>query len=390
MNDELIKNILKVYLQNIDIEGKSELEAYLEASLDEFLFEILFSIYEENKNALAAINCEYDATNDYIFKGTNGEYPLDTFLINRLLKNVAIIKFQEQYLFPESHYDADLREILLDAGRLKKLNKCQRRKVVYHEFLHALKTDFINEQFFLSKEYFELKEKIKELYPDLVNDFEFKVDEQEGIYDVKRHIGLIYSKKNSKAIYNNKNVDDVDEMLNESDSIILSKDTTAATFKMKDSNRMLLVYNPESSNVTITNYGFLLRTMLNKKILFIGQYLEPSYLINYFNILYNDIFRYNFKTNDTAWNIYCNIISKIKNEQTEKLYIDLLNTIYDCVKYKNELLESNGYDSKLNQDIRELRMRGLVEQNESGFFTVSNIVKYNETINKDKTSGRKK
>lgn len=390
MNNELIKNILKVYLENIDIEGRTELELYLGASLDEFLFEVLFSIYEDNKNVIASINCEYDLTNDYIFKAINREYPLDIFLINRLLKNIAIIKFQEQYLFPESHYDADLREILLDAERLKKLNKSQMRKVVYHEFLHALKTDFINEQFFLSKEYFDLKEKIKKIYPNLVNDFELKADKQEGIYDVKRHTGLIYGKKSSKAYYNNENIDDADEILNESDSIILSKDTTAATFKMKDSNRMLLVYNPESSNVSITNYGFLLSAMLNKKILFIGQYLEPSYLINYFNMLYNDIFRSNFKTNDTAWNIYCNIISKIKKERTEKLYIALLNTIYDCVKYKNELLESNGYGSKLNQDIRELRMRGLIEQNEDGSFAVASVVKYNETKNKDKTSGRKK
>lgn len=167
-------------------------------------------------------------------------------------------------------------------------------------------------------------------------------------------------------------------MLNEAESIILSKDTNGATVNLKDSNKMLLVYNPESSNVLITNYGFLLKTMLNKKIIFMGQYLEPSYLIDYFNRLYTDIFRNNFNMDDTAWNIFSTIIGRIRNENTEQLHITLLDTIYDCVKYKNELLESNGYESNLKQDIKDLRMRGLIERNEAGSLAVSSVVKYND------------
>ena len=384
MDNELINSVIKLYLQNIEIKGRPELESYLGISLDELLLEILSSIYEENKNAITSISCKSDATNDYIFKDINGEYSLDIFLINRLLKNIGSIIFKEQIVFPQSCYDADAREILLDATRFKILNKCQIRKVVYHEFLHALKADFNNEQFFQSREYFKLKEKIKQIYPNLINDFNIKADFPEGIYDVKRHTGLTYNRKSNKTDYNTENIEYVDEMLNEAESIILSKDTNASTIKINDSNRMLLVYNPESSNVVITNYGFLLKTMLSKKIIFIGQYLEPSFLIDCFNRLYTDIFRNNFNINDTAWNIFSTIIGRIKKENTEELHITLLDTIYDCVKYKNELLESGNYESKLKQDIKDLRMRGLIEQDEDGSLVVSSIVKYNyeETNNK--------
>lgn len=61
-------------------------------------------------------------------------------------------------------------------------------------------------------------------------------------------------------------------------------------------------------------------------------------------------------------------------------------TIFNTVngKYKNELLESGNYESKLKQDIKDLRMRGLIEQDEDGSLVVSSIVKYNyeETNNK--------
>ena len=390
MNTSLIKQAIRISLQNIDVKGKEELENYLEVSLEDFIFEILLSIYEENKNAIEAISCEFDRTDDYIFKDVNGEYPLDIFLINRLLRNIGMIAFQRQYMFSESHYDADLREILLDAERISSLNKAQIRKVVYHEILHALKTDFRNEQFFQSRKYFELKEKIKRFYPDLVNDFSPKIDLPEGIYDVKRHVGLSYSKKDVKRIYNNSSVDDVDEILNESESIILSDDTNGATIKMSDSDRLLLVYNPESSNVRITNYGFLLKAMLNKKIVFIGQYLEPSFLIDYFNRLYTDIFKKNYGIDDTAWNIFSSAISRIKKDFTEELNIELLDTIYDCVKYKNELLESGGYESKLKQDLKDLRMRGLIEKNNKGSYVVASVVKYNDELIQSDSFGTKK
>ena len=384
MNNELIKSAIKIFLQNIDIKGRAKLESFLEISLDELLFEILSSIYEYNKKAISSISCEDDTTDDYIFKDTNGEYSLDVFLINRLLKNIRSINCEEQQIFPNSHYDADFREILFDSGRFETLNKAQIRKIDYHEFLHALKTDFINYQFFKSREYFELKEKIKRMYPDLVNDFNIKASLPEDSYEVKRHIGLRYCRNSGKTDYNSKGINNVDEILNEADSIILSNDQNAATLRMKDSDRMLLVYNPESSNVSITNFGLLLKAMLNKKTVFIGQYLEPSFLIYCFNKLYTDIFRRNFNIDDTAWNIYSTIISKIKEEQTEDLYIALFDTIYDCIKYKSELLVSSGYESKFKQDLKDLKTRGLVEQIGDISFVVSSVAKYKNKESSEK------
>lgn len=107
MDSELISSVIKVYLQNIEIKGRTELESYLGNSLDELLLEMLSSVYEENKNAITSISCKSDTTNDYIFKDRDGEYSLDIFLINRLLKNIGLITFKEQLAFPESHYDAD-------------------------------------------------------------------------------------------------------------------------------------------------------------------------------------------------------------------------------------------------------------------------------------------
>lgn len=67
MDNELISSVIKVYLQNIELKGRTELESYLGISLDELLLEILSSIYEENKNAITSISCKSDATDDYIF-----------------------------------------------------------------------------------------------------------------------------------------------------------------------------------------------------------------------------------------------------------------------------------------------------------------------------------
>lgn len=394
MNKEFTREIINLFLQEINCEGVEELEEYIGTTLSEFLTNMLFDIYDEYKNVFPYLSCKDDKTTDYILKSENGMYSLESFLINRLIKNISSIQFIKQYFAPDSHFDPDSREIVFDADRFRGLNNDQRKKVVYHEFLHALKTDYIDSQFFQYRQYFDLKEKIKQVYPGKTNDFTLKDELEEGIYSVSRHTGICYRRGSEKYV-KNKIDENIDEILNESESIKISNDNNMYLLSIRNSNQKMLVHNGESSNCAITNYGFLLKTLLSTKILFKGQYLEPDYLVESFNMLYSDIFRneYNMSDDSTAWDIFSNEINKIKKDNSEELHKKLLETIYKCIIYKNKLLNDGGYDLKLNNDIKELREFGLCEMKENGRYGVSNILGYyNDIMGKelDAKNGRSK
>ena len=185
MNIEKLKFYVDNWYEYIEKKNIELLEKEIGMSFKDFVIEILGNVYNEYKDIIRFIPVSKDNCSEYIIKPQNGRYSLEDFLINRLLRNVSMIKYQEQYFMSESNYDHTYGEVLLDKERLQMHLKDvgQKRKLVAHELLHGLKTQFIDNNIFRSEEYFKLKERIKRQRIEEVNDFNYNVGYgQNGLY----------------------------------------------------------------------------------------------------------------------------------------------------------------------------------------------------------------
>lgn len=352
MNKEKIRDIIDEWYKYLGKEDIEQLEKDIEMPFKEFICQVIENIYNYYKDEITYIPVSGDMNREYIFRKEDGLYSLEEFLVNRLLRNIAEVNYQVQYMFSESHYDYTYGSVLIDRERLEENIESveQRRKVVAHEVLHGLKTQFVDHNIFRDKDYYDLKERLKRRYPYEVNDFDyFKGIGQNGMY---AHIGL--SKK--KDIIDMTNLD---EALNEVDAIRYSNDKHKEVGQFKNEICVVL-NNPESSNAIITNYAYILERLLDKKTLFYGMYINPQLMIDKFNKLYTYIFQKNYHSEKNAIEIMISELAKIKNNgDSISRHVILLETLHECMEQKAnlEMISSEEYDS----NIACLGNRGLLE-----------------------------
>lgn len=124
MNKERVKQYITICLKNIRQEDLTELEKDIEMPLVTFFTELLDNIYKKYSKAITFVPVNLDSYKDYIIAPKNVVYPSEDLLLNRLLRSVtSIIYRNESHTFsPNSHYA--------------------------HEFLHGIKTQFYDGDFF--------------------------------------------------------------------------------------------------------------------------------------------------------------------------------------------------------------------------------------------------
>lgn len=363
MNKEHIEKYINIWLKNIRQEDLRELEKDIEMPLISFMTEILGNLYKKYSDTISYIPVNLDSYSDYIIAPKNGNYSLEDFLLNRLLRSVSSVIYRDESnkFSPDSHYAHEFGEVLIDKDRIqtKIVDVRQKRKLVAHEFLHGMKTQFYNGDFFDADRYYQMKEELKSIFGSEINDFSRKNNQ---LNDEYKHCGISYSSrfiKRNLSKYGNLDITDLDEILNENDAIVVTNDDYKGVARLVE-NCYMILNNPESSNAYITNYSFIIERLIDKETLFTGLYIEPETFYKMFNSLYTSIFQTHFNSNLPALEILLSQLNKIKrNPKDTDEHIKLLNALYDCIDRRYIMSEYN--DQIRQKNIGCIGNKGLLE-----------------------------
>ena len=352
MDSERLKIIIDEWYDYIGKNDLVGLEKLIEMPIKDFIMQLLQNIYNYYKDDVTYISTDKDRNLEYIIAAQKGVYSLEDFLINRLLRNISAISYKKQLITPESHYQYEFGEVLIDKECMENKLKSvyQRRKVLASEVLHALKTQMLGRNIFRSESYFHLKERLKAQIPDVINDFYyFEGSGQNSLYG---HIGLY--KKNDLL-----DINDVDEAFNEANAVRFTGDRYKQVVKF-NSGLCISLDNIESPNSLITNYASVIEKLFDKESLFEGMYLDPDSLTNKFNKMYNHIFQENYYSSKTATEILIEQFAKIKSDPNNtNNHLTLLETIHECME-QNSIL-NNQSEEEYEKNIMCLGYYGLLE-----------------------------
>ena len=297
-----------------------------------------------------------DPYDKYVIKANNGVYSLEDFFLNRLLRNVWSFQkdspFKGDYQpsemsihFNEEKIKNQLNKVL-DTQRsdFNQLRKDAARKVVMHEFEHALQTRYTNEclDIRFRQAYKKIIDEIRNYkhgkYENITNTYE-KLKDKNPYANFDQYIssGFHFSSTNKgiKTYREVKGFDELNEIFNETESLDSANVTKQGYVTYKD-GAYRIVRNAESSNCAITEYGYLLKTILGNKLTFTGMYLNPSRAIQFFNDNYNEIFKEKFKNKEDAWTNLLSQLYEIKKYNKESDHLLLQEVLAKCMKQKIE------------------------------------------------------
>lgn len=382
MNKERVEKYIDIWLKNIRNEDLVELEKDIEMPLKLFVIEILDNEYKKYCDAVSYIPSALDSYNDYMIAPENGFYSLEDFLLNRLLRSILSVIYRDDSntFLPDSHYAHEFEEVLIDKNRIqtKIIDVRQKRKIVAHEFLHGLKTQFYDGDFFDADRYYQMKEELKDIFGSEINDFSRK---NHQLNDEYKNCGISYSSrfiKRNLSKYGHLNVTNFDEILNESDAIVVTNDDYRIVAPLVE-NCYMILNNPESSNAYITNYSFIVERLIDKETLFIGLYIEPEIFYKTFNALYTSIFQIHFKSNLSALEIFVSQLDKIKsNPKDIEEHVKLLNALYDCIDRRYAM---SGYNDQVREkNIGCIGNKGLLEVVDGRLHPLGNLT-YSDEYN---------
>ena len=337
MNKARAKKYIELWLKSIETNNIDELEKDIEMSLVDFLVELLNNMYEKYKDFIYWIPVDKDSYSTYIIVPKNNKYSLEDFFLNRLMRSVEMIEYTDtsRHLIAFSEYDPYFGKVDIDKCRIQeRIEEVERRrKVVAHEFLHALKTRFVDGDFFNADKYCNLRTELEKVFPSEINKFNINHDPNNGFISTYIHCGINYSSRIGKRINMDKK-ENLDEILNELDAISFVNDNYKDVHLL-DNKCIRILRNPESSNTYITNYAYILRELIDAEKLFESLYLDPTQLMNEFNNSFSKIFQREYHNNEKAYETFNEELSKIKKDYSNSdIHLRLLNTLYECASKK--------------------------------------------------------
>lgn len=258
---------------------------------------------------------EIEDDQQYLIKSNNGKYSVEDFFLNRLLFNVT--EFEVKDSGGRADYSDYQRKITINRNKLATLldkystmlftdeqKFLAAKKVVMHEFEHALQTSFEKGPYINDFEHY------KSLYTRLLSaNLSIQLNEiydgrkllqysgngrriQSGLmgsndHDLyKKYVGTFYLNPNNNRYTSENNIN---EIFNESEALLMSGSNENKQEFFPSGNR-INVRNVESSNFLITNYGFMLKILIGEQKTFEGMYLDRNVIINYFNSNFGKIF----------------------------------------------------------------------------------------------------
>ena len=359
MNKVRAKKYIELWLKSIETNNIDELEKDIEMPLVDFLVELLNNMYEKHKDFIYWIPVDKDSYSTYIIAPKNNKYSLEDFFLNRLMRSVEMIEYTDtsRHLIAFSEYDPYFGKVDIDKCRIQeRIEEVERRrKVVAHEFLHALKTRFVDGDFFNADKYCNLRTELEKVFPSEINKFNIEHDPNNGFISTYIHCGINYSSRIGKRINMDKK-ENLDEILNELDAISFVNDNYKDVHLL-DNKCIRILRNPESSNTYITNYAYILRELIDAEKLFESLYLDPTQLMNEFNNSFSKIFQREYHNNEKAYETFNEELSKIKKDYSNSdIHLRLLNTLYECASKKFP-----GKSEKRRKAIKALGFNGIID-----------------------------
>jgi len=303
MNKIKVEKVVDVFCDNLNISN---------IRYRNIIKELMVNIIEKyEKCGIRTIKDEQQ----YLIKNNNNEYSIEDFFLNRLLFNVT--SFEVKDTGGRADYAPWKRTLTLNRNKLETLldrfstisftdeeKFLAAKKVVMHEFEHALQTRFDpgpyqNDRVCYKALYNRLLNaninlQLNPIYDgrNLIPYIGYGRVMQSGLKgnsdsdQYKKYAGTFYLTPDNKR-YNSEN--NVNEIFNESESLVMSGSNEHQQIIFPSGNK-INVRNMESSNFLITNYGFMLKQLLGEQKTFQGMYLDRNVIIDYFNANYGKIF----------------------------------------------------------------------------------------------------
>ena len=372
----------------------------LDNNVKNILIELMENIIIKYENIIDYIPTSLDDSKVYLIKSINGKYSVEDFFLNRLMRNVWFYsEINENTIkegFADEHtkgsYDASFNEVNINkiklSNQLEKykqylgvnylsMKSSAEKKVIMHEFEHGLQTRFDNQLNVTNRSvYKSISDELLKLgkYNDILNSYEIL---PKSLSDRNNYLstGVYYSSySESLGIKTYKNIDGYDnlnEILNETESLEMSNQTLYLNAILEDGNYYPFI-NPESSNSAITNYGFIIKILLGEQISFEGMYLNPQSIFVNFNNKYNNIFQTLYNSNNDAITILIEQLNVIKNSHKEEDILKLNQAFAQCLEHDI----NNDLKANISEDILKLKI-----ENFSKYIVRNNDLKKHNQLN---------
>lgn len=333
--------------------------------------ELMVKIITKYEKIYPQISVQDDDYDKYVIKPQNGQYTTEDFFLNRLMRNVWYIKYdaktEGQYFinrmtvkFNKEKMKTQLsNQVPTDLVEFKEWDEIANKKVVMHEFEHALQTSFKkgtldNDNKIIYQKIFEEVGKIKNgKYANEIYNYQ-EIDKLNvGTQEIFTHSGVLYSNQilNIPTYNHVQGIEEFNEILNETESLEMAEAKEQGTKHYKKNNTYFRFRNIESNNCYITNYGDLVKILIGKKLSFIGMYLNPHKFLRAFNYRYNDIFQKEFKNDMTAIENLIIQIKKIKDTDDVYERLKLEKVLAKCLEKKITLRAGKVKESTIKKDV---------------------------------------
>lgn len=316
--------------------------------------ELLPKLINKYSNLYESIYVSQDNYDKYVIKPKDDKYSMEDFFLNRLLRNVW-------HFGDDSHYKGDYtpdelcisfntEKIKLQLAKVmnkdredfKELDEIARKKVIMHEFEHALQTRFnLSALDMRYRETYQkiinnIKEKKNGKYIDEINSYEELRDKNYfGTRETYISTGLHYSssEKYKKTYRYMEGFDNLNEIFNETESLEMAG-ARRQTYRIYENMYYFEIRNLESSNYIITNYGELLKILIGEHNTFKSMYLDPSFAFETFNRAYQDVFEKYFHNDKDAVGNIIEQLNIIKKEDKLENHLLLQKVLAECLLKK--------------------------------------------------------
>ena len=371
MNREMINDFVNIWAKTIGLVGEKN-KKYVNFIKTDIARRC--SLYE---NEIRGINVKDDNCEAYIIKPVDNEYSLDAFLLNRLMLGLRGVDFTGalegaagNYVASEKYMDINTNLIeSLVKEKAKKYNDLEEeevhilQKTIEHELGHCFKTSFNNG----FKRSFGKGREQDEIYKKLIDNLA-KFENGKYVTQIKsiKDFDLeSYSEKIKTGVNDYCYNHEVDELLNETEALKLSKSNKIHKKQvLKDKNgrnaaseNYVNVYNYISGYRSFSGYGEIFKSILGKENTFKAEYIFSRDILQQFDQEYKEIV-------EEVWNLDSQNFSPIKcisddfcylrnkKEFDEKTMLKLDEFFAKCYQKKVDKI-FNDSDSKLNSEMVE-------------------------------------
>jgi len=368
---EKINDFIDIYSNTLDLSEEHS----------NILRELIPSLVEKYKDISPNITTQQDDYDKYVIKPKNGEYSMEDFFLNRLMRNVWGV---ESTLTASSkgNYDSTTKKIEFNEEKIKRqlskvldtsrkdfdeLDSNARKKVKMHEFEHSLQTRFDKgvPNYFLKAHYSKLIEQIKSFKGGKYANEIISIEEIEKLNSPQKAENCLTSGIHCTSEYKPKHgdtyrdlingEDNLNEIFNETEALEMAKCEKMQTARLYEDGSYYPIRNEESSNSDITNYGNLLKTLIGEKETFIGMYFEPDRMFKIFNERYDDIFQKDFGNHKSAWANVVEQINQIKATNRQENHLKLQTTLAKCLEKRIDKTIDEKDAKALAKDVMSFR-----------------------------------